>query len=48
MKINCERCSFSFNLTQSNYELCYFEPYCPKCGKFVNENLEDDGDLNAR
>ncbi len=43
MKIKCERsmCGFEFNLTQSNFELCYLEPYCPKCGKYVNENLED-------
>lgn len=46
MRLKCERCSFEFILSKYNYHyffvVCFETPYCPKCGKFIDEDLEEE------
>jgi len=43
MKLICERCGFKMIMSKrSFYRDCLGTPYCPKCGKYIDENLEDD------
>ena len=39
----CEKCSFEFILSKYNFfVVCFQTPYCPKCGKFIDEHLEEE------
>jgi hypothetical protein len=43
MKCKCERCSFEIVMSKLKFEtLCFGTPYCPKCGKYMDESLEDE------
>lgn len=42
MKVVCERCGFEFRLSITNLKRLFLMPYCPKCGGYVDENLEDE------
>ena len=43
MRLKCERCSFEFILSKYNFfVVCFQTPYCPKCGKFIDEHLEEE------
>jgi len=33
MKLCCENCGFIFHMSKKNVQLCFQDPYCPKCGK---------------
>jgi ssDNA-binding Zn-finger/Zn-ribbon topoisomerase 1 len=43
MKITCDRCGFWLVMSRHHFEhWCYGTPYCPKCGEYMDENLEDE------
>lgn len=43
MKCKCERCGFEIVMSVHKFvNLCYGTPYCPKCGKYMDEDLEDE------
>ena len=43
MKCKCDRCGFEIVMSVYKFvELCFGSPYCPKCGKYMNELLEDE------
>jgi len=43
MKCKCDRCGFEITMSRYKYvQLCFESPYCPKCGKYMDENLEDE------
>lgn len=43
MKCKCERCGFEIIMSKYKFvQLCFEAPYCPKCGKYMDENLEDE------
>lgn len=45
MKVKCERCGFKMIMSMKSFHQdCYGTPYCPKCGKYIDENLEDQVD----
>ena len=42
MKCKCDRCGFEIIMSVYKFQLCFETPYCPKCGKYMDEYLEDE------
>lgn len=43
MKCKCERCGFEIVMSSYKFhQLCYMTPYCPACGKYMDETIEDE------
>ena len=43
MMCKCERCHFEITMSRYKFEtMCFEQPYCPKCGQYMDESLEDE------